>query len=92
MSSKLVGANSGKVLKKLQITENGLLPNSLIFISSEARKVVKNNVVKEVMNAVRKCYLECSKYIAQKLPLDNQFLRMISCIDLELATSKSKLS
>ena len=72
LPSNLVGVNSGKALNKLRITENGLLPND-IFIGSEARKIVKDNAVKEFMGAVRKCYLECAEYIAQKLPLDNPF-------------------
>ena len=66
----------------------------MIFIGSEARKINKNNTdnnaVKEFMDAARKCYLECAEYIAQKLPLDNPFLRTISCIDPELVMSKSK--
>ena len=93
MPSNLVGVNSGKALKKLRITENGLLPND-IFIGSEARKIVKNNAednaVKEFMGAVRKCYLECAEYIAQKLPPDNPFLRTMSCINPELVISKNK--
>ena len=94
LPSNLVGVNSGKVLKKLQITENDLLPNDMIFIGAEARRIVKNNfddnTVKEFMDAVRKCYMECAEYIAQKLLLDNPFLRTISCIDPELVMSKSK--
>ena len=94
MPSKLVGVNSGKALKKLRITEHDLLPNAMIFIGCEARKIVKNNAgdnsVKEFMDAVRKCYLECAEYIAQKLPIENSFLRTISCIDPELVMSKSK--
>ena len=42
------------------------------------------------MDVVRKCYLECAEYIAQKLPLDNPFLRTISCISPELVMSNSK--
>ena len=57
----------------------------MIFIGCEARKIVKNNAddnaVKEFMDVVRKCYLKYAEYIAQKLPLDNPFLRTIFCID-----------
>ena len=67
----------------------------MIFIGSEARKIIKKNnaegnTVKEFMDAVRKYYLECEEYIAQKLPLDNLFLRTISGINPELFMSKSK--
>ena len=59
LPSKLVGVKSGKSLKKLRITDNDLLLNDMIFIGSEARKIVKNNAddnaVKEFMDAVRRC-------------------------------------
>ena len=94
LPSRLVGVNSGKVLKKLRIIENDLLPNDMIFIGSKARKIVKSNAndntVKEFMDAVKKCYLECAEDIAQKLSLDNPILRTISCIDPELVMSKRK--
>ena len=63
LPSNLVGVNSSKVLKKLWITENDLLPNDTIFIGSKARKIVKNiadnNLVKEFMDAIRKCSGMC---------------------------------
>ena len=31
LSSNLVGVNSGKAFKKIQITENALLPNDMIY-------------------------------------------------------------
>ena len=86
LPSNLVGVNSSKALKKFWITENDLLPNDMIFSGSEVRKIVKNNADYNV----RKCYLECAEYIAQKLPLDNPFLRKISSINQELVMSISK--
>ena len=63
LPSKLGGVKSGKGLKKLRITENDLLPNDIILTGSEARKIIKNNAddnaVKEFMDIVEKCYLEC---------------------------------
>ena len=58
----------------------------MIFSGSEVRKILKNNADYNV----RKCYLEYAEYIAQKLPLDNPFLRKISSINQELVMSKSK--
>ena len=95
MPSKLVGVNTGKALKKLQTTENDLLPSDMIFIGSENN--ANDSFVKKFMDAVRKCSLECAEYTAQDihctehiLPLDNPFLRTISCINPELVMSKSK--
>ena len=84
------------MLKKVRITEDDLLPNDMIFIGSEARKIVKNNAddnaITEFMDTVSKCYLGCAENIAQKLPLSNPFLRTIFCISRELLIVKAKLS
>ena len=84
------------MLKKVRITEDDLLPNDMIFIGSEARKIVKNNAddnaITEFMDTVSKCYLECTENIAQKLPPSNPFLRTIFCISRELLIVKAKLS
>ena len=75
LPSKLVDVNSDKALKKLWITWEWFVAQWYDFIGSEAKKIVKHNVddnaVKEFTDVVRKCYLECSEFIAQKLPLDN---------------------
>ena len=92
---KLSQVNTGRKLKKLEISEDDMLPNDMLFVGTSAKKIISklgpdNQNVVNFFQKVRTCYLSCAKYIKEKLPLENEFLMSITCIDPELVTGNSK--
>ena len=80
-------------LKKVDFkSRKNQLPQSLISIDSVAYKIVKNSkkdnpTINEFLRNAMKAYADCATYMAEKLPLENKFLKDVTAIDPKEITS-----
>ena len=80
-------------LKKVDFkSTKNQLPQSLISIGSVAYKTVKNSkkdnpTINEFLRNAMKAYADCVTYMAEKLPLENKFLKDVTAIDPKEITS-----
>ena len=71
-------------LKKVDFkSRKNQLPQSLISIGSVAYKIVKNSkkdnpTINEFLRNAMKAYADCATYMAEKLPLENKFLKDVT--------------
>ena len=62
------------------------LPKAMISVGSTANKILKkvkkdHPTVQEFLENASKAYAECATYMADKLPLENEFLKNVAAID-----------
>ena len=76
-------------VKTLDLSAKNILPYKLIFLGSRARLLFKKGKDEDFMDKVVKAYVDCGKYIQQKLPLENKTLERVSYIDPQMVFSSS---
>ena len=85
-------------LKKVDFkSRKNQLPQSLISIGSVTYKIVKNSkkdlTINEFLQNAMKTYADCATYMAEKLPLENKFLKDVTAIDpKEITSCKSSIN
>ena len=86
-----------KKLKKVNFhaTENQL-PKTMISVGTIASKLLKkvnkdHPTIQHFLSNALKAYAECATYMAEKLPLENKFLKNIAVIDPIAITSRKSI-
>ena len=72
------------------------LPKAMISVGSTANKILKkvkkdHPTVQEFLENASKAYAECATYMADKLPLENEFLKNVTAIDPIAITSRNSI-
>ena len=81
-------------LKKVDFHDKkNQLPKTMISVGTIANKLLKkvnkdHPTVQEFLRNTLKAYAVCAKYMAEKLPLENEFLKNIAVIDPIAITSR----
>ena len=86
-----------KKLKKVNFhaTENQL-PKTMISVGTIANKLLKkvnkyHPTIQDFLSNALKTYAECATYMAEKLPLENEFLKNIAAIGPIAITSRKSI-
>ena len=78
--SVLAGVQTATQLKELKITDAEILPNNMLFVGTEASKIIKkcpsSSIVNRFLGLVREAYHTSVVYIIEKLPLRNKALKI----------------
>ena len=84
-------------LKKVDFHDKkNQLPKTMISVGTIANKLLKkvnkdHPTVQEFLSNALKAYAVCAKYMAEKLPLENEFLKNIAAIDPVAITSRKSI-
>ena len=84
-------------LKKVDFHDKkNQLPKTMISVGTIANKLLKkvnkdHPTVQEFLRNALKAYAVCAKYMAEKLPLENEFLKNIAAIDPVAITSRKSI-
>ena len=76
-------------------TENQL-PKMIISVGTLANKLLKKvnkdySTIQDFLSNALKAYAECATYMAEKLPLENEFLKNVAAIDPIAITSRKSI-
>ena len=73
-------------LKKLELSDNVLLPKTEMFMGTVASRIVSRNgnkhaVVNEVTSSLKAAYVKSGTDLLRKMPVDNKLLQSLSALD-----------